>query len=104
MNLNVSAIRLQTTDAQVAATYEGEAPARPVQGLIRGFVTESSAAAALIPDYVPVPARSPLTNFLRLEDRDPDQSPTGENAWWAYLNFVAEPVIWDGQWTATYCI
>lgn len=94
MTLEVSGIRLALSSAQVAASYDGAAPDRLVHGLIRGFMTLEDADSALLPDYLLLLAGSPLSSYLRAEERDDEQSPTGEQGWWVYLNFVAEPLQW----------
>jgi len=62
-----------------------------LEGLLEGFVTQQKAEQALLPSYVPLLAGSPLSNYLHDTDRDTAQSPNGEDGYWFYVNFVAEP-------------
>jgi hypothetical protein len=86
-------------DAQIAATYSGSPPTRLINGLVRGFVSEMQADAAILPESFPVIGGQPLSvalpggrgNCAGHDDRDlgPDGVTRG---WWLYLNFTAEPV------------
>lgn len=95
--LDLNGIRLELTATRVAASYSGAGPDQLVQGLIRGFLTESFAQTVQLPSYLPVLGNTPLTDYLRVEEKDLAQSPTGADGWWVYLNFVAEPVRYYTQ-------
>jgi hypothetical protein len=45
-----------------------------------------------LPDYLPLLAGTPLSDYLRAEDRDQAQSPTGDDGYWVYINFSAGSV------------
>lgn len=90
--MNVSGIRLELTATQVAASYDGAGPDRLVHGMIRGFLSVDSATSALLPAYLLLFAGSPLSDYLDAAERDMAESPNGEDGWWVYLGFTAEPV------------
>jgi hypothetical protein len=95
LTINLGGISIGVTSATVAATYQGTPPNQLVSGLIAGFVTNAKAMQAVLPSYLgPGLAGSPLTDFLRAQDRDMAKSPNGEDGWWLYLNFVAKPVTY----------
>ena len=90
--VNVGGIVIDLTDARISARLEQGSPPRLVDGLLIGFVTESAAAAAVIPSYIPLLAGMPLTSFIPTEDFDPDTKPGNENGYWLYMNFEADTV------------
>jgi len=95
VTMNVGGIRLDLTSAQIAATYDGMGPSgRLTHGLIRGFVSVAAATAAVLPSYLGLLAGSPLTSFLDMAQADLAQSPNGQDGWWVYLNFEADPVTY----------
>ena len=101
--------------AQVAATYSGDPADGLIDGLIRGFVSETDAEAALIPDTVILIGGRSLHDVLAGgiepascdvgmtpigDDRDvgPDSTTAG---WWFYVNFTAAAVPFDDLPTAS---
>jgi hypothetical protein len=89
--INLGGVSIMLTAARIAATY-GEAPGGLTHGLLMGYVTQAHAMAALLPDYLPLLGGTPLTDYLRDQDRDKAHSPNSEDGFWLYINFVAPPV------------
>jgi hypothetical protein len=85
--MTLGGVPIAMTDTRIALRRDGE----NLAGLITGFVTLEKAQSALLPSYVPVLAGSPLAKYLRESDRDHAQSPNGDDGFWFYVNFVAEP-------------
>lgn len=88
-NVALGDIDLAMEDARIAATYDAD-PATRLTGLIRGFVSQATADAALIPDDVAVVGGQPISSLL--VDGDKDTGPNGGDGWYFYLNFVADEV------------
>jgi hypothetical protein len=86
------------SDAQVAATYAGDASSHLQEGLIRGFLSEAEASAIVLPSDLPVVGGQALSRLLpggggNCSSRDDrDLGPDGEMGWYFYLNFEAEVV------------
>ena len=89
-NVNLGGVQIGMIDARIAATYVGAEPVTMVNGMIRGYVTEAVADAALLPEDVLLVGGDPLSTLLKDEDMDP--GPNGETGWWFYLNFTAAVV------------
>jgi hypothetical protein len=89
--MTLGGVPLSMTNTRVAFART----AKNLTGLITGFVTQSETQQALLPSYVPVLAGSPLANLLHDTDRDQAQSPNGEDGYWFYVNFEAEPARYD---------
>jgi hypothetical protein len=85
--MTLGGVPIAMTDTTVALRRNGQ----KLEGLITGFVTLQKAQDALLPSYVPLLAGSPLAKYLHEADRDNAQSPSGEDGYWFYTNFVAEP-------------
>jgi hypothetical protein len=90
--INLGGVSIALTSARIAANYDGDAPGKLEHGLLMGFVTQAHAMAALLPDYLPLLGGTPLTEYLRDQDRDTTHSPNSEDGFWLYINFVAVPV------------
>ena len=89
---NLGGIWIEMSAVRISARLQGVAPVqRLVDGLIMGFVSDEAARAAQLPEYLPLVAGSPITEFLRAEDRDAEQAGEEPTGWWLYLNFVADP-------------
>jgi len=89
-DVQLGEIVLAMEDARIAGSYTGDPATQIVTGLIRGFVTQQTADAALIPDDVVLVGGMPVSSLLR--DQDKDVGPGGADGWYFYLNFVADPV------------
>jgi hypothetical protein len=95
LTITLGGIAIALTQARLAATYAGTPPSKLMTGLISGFVTKTKAMQALLPSYLGIPlAGTPLSDYLRPEDADKAQSPNGEDGYWLYVNFTAEPITY----------
>lgn len=97
MVLHVGAIPVPLLGVQLGARYVDTVPPRLVDGLVRGFLAESSADSVLLPETIAVVGGQPLSSLLpggstccaTHDDRDLLQ---GVSGWWVYLNFEADEV------------
>jgi len=91
------------TDTWLAATYVGTPAGDLVNGLIRGFLSETSANNTIIPADMPVIGGKSLSFVLPggnppgvdiccAAHSDMDVGPGGVPGWYVYMNFTAEPV------------
>ena len=96
LTMDLGGIKIQVTAARVAATYQLQPRATLTQGLIAGFVTNAAAMAAIVPSSAGPPVGgSSLSTFVRQRDRDLATSPTMQDGFWIYMNFVAEPAVYE---------
>jgi hypothetical protein len=95
--INLGGVSIALTAARIGASYDGDPPSQLTHGLLMGFVTDAHAMQALLPDYLPLLGGTPLTDYLRDQDRDMAQSPNAENGFWLYINFTASPVQYTRQ-------
>jgi hypothetical protein len=94
VTLDVGGIPITLQQATVAGTWVGDPPDSIVQGLLRGFISESDADAAILPPTLPLIAGQPLSSILAggsgncaaFSDKDVLDTVPG---WWFYLNFSA---------------
>jgi hypothetical protein len=82
---------------QIAAPYIGDPTTElgdpgAVNGLFRGFMSEASADAVILPADLPYVGGEPLSSLLKTEDQD--MGPSGDMGWWFYLNYTATIVDW----------
>jgi hypothetical protein len=97
VTLDVGGIPITLQQATVAGTWVGDPPTSIVQGLLRGFISESDADAAILPPTLPLIAGQPLSSILpggsdncaAVSDKDVLDKVPG---WWFYLNFSAVQV------------
>jgi hypothetical protein len=94
-------VPLTLQDAYVAAQYQGNPANALVNGLIRGFLSEATANATIMPANMALIGDKSLSSLLRggvgscsqpapaLGDRDIVNATTG---WYVYLNFIATVV------------
>jgi hypothetical protein len=90
--VNLGGVTIAMSNAKVAAKLSGDPPEQLVDGLMVGFVTQKKAEQTLLPDYLPLLAGTPLSDYLHMADRDEAQSPTGDDGYWVYINFSAGSV------------
>lgn len=88
LDVSMGSFSVPLIDAQVSATYEGNA--QLTGGLMRGYLTQEAADATILPDALPIVGGEPLSTML--SDADKDTGPSGEEGWWFYLSFTAEAV------------
>jgi hypothetical protein len=89
---NLGGVDVPVVGARVSATYKSQPATALVNGLIAGFVTNTAAMRAIVPDEAGLAAGSSLGDYVRQQDHDLASSPTGEDGFWIYLNFVAERI------------
>jgi len=107
VTFHLGAIPVTLTDATIGAVYVGNPATGLVNGLLRGFVSETSANETILPDSLPIVNGKPLSALLPGGDRPPvggndkncaahsdKDTNNGVSGWWFYLNFVASPVTW----------
>jgi hypothetical protein len=95
LTITLGGIAIALTQARLAATYSGTPPSTLMTGLISGFVTKTKAMQALLPSYLGPPlAGTALSDYLRAEDADKAESPNGEDGYWLYVNFGADPITY----------
>jgi hypothetical protein len=95
--LDVGGIPVTLSDASVSGTFVG-VPANSINnGLLRGFIRETDANAAILPSTLPLIGGQPLSAILRggtgncAAGSDKDLN-NGVSGWWFYLNFPASRV------------
>jgi hypothetical protein len=90
--VNLGGMTIAFSAARVSATYRGDPPEQLVDGLISGFVTNAAAMRAVLPPDLGPAAGTPISDYVVKGDHDLMTSPTGEDGFWMYLNFVATPI------------
>ena len=102
VTIELSGIPITLRDAQIAATYVGAPATSMVNGLLRGFITETDANATILPANLQFVGGQPLSSVLpggagncsSTSDKD---THGGLSGWWFYLNFTAARVPWTGN-------
>ncbi len=97
--LDLGGIPITLRNAQIGATYVGNPAANLVNGLVRGFISETDANNTIIPASFPQVGGQPLSSLLpggvgncrsaTASDKDVHESVVG---WWFYFNFTAAQV------------
>ncbi|OIP31443.1 MAG: hypothetical protein AUK47_22470 [Deltaproteobacteria bacterium CG2_30_63_29] len=103
LKLSLGGIDVPLEDAQVSGTYMGQPATSITNGLLRGFISEASADATILPSNVPIVGGQPLSMLLAGgatscatgDDRDVGSDGTTVG-WWFYLNFDAVEVQYVG--------
>jgi cysteine-rich repeat protein len=96
VTFTLAGIPITLTDAQIGG--EWRSATQIGDGLIRGFLSEADANAAIIPASVAVVGGMPLSAVLRggmgncASGSDMDTGPGGVRGWYMYLNFTARLV------------
>ena len=104
LTLDMFGLPVVLTDARVAATYVGNPAQNMVNGLLVGFLSESSADSLLLPADLPLVGGLPFSQFLPGGDppgtgvscathSDLDSN-LGIPGWWFYFSFTASRVTW----------
>ena len=101
--LDLGGIPLTLRNVQIAATYAGTPPGTLVNGLIRGFLTETDANNTTIPASFPLIGGKKVAALLpgggSCASHDARDMSEGIRGWWFYLNFTASPVTYTGALT-----
>ena len=102
LSLDIGGIPVPLQNAQMAASFVGTPATSLSNGLLRGFITEESAHATLLPSDLPLIGGHPLSSILPGGD-PPGTSVNcasfsdvdllnGVRGWWFYFNFTAAKV------------
>jgi hypothetical protein len=95
LGLNLGGVDVPVVAARVGATYRASPEPALVNGLIAGFVTNTTAMQTRLPDEAgPLAAGSSLSDFVKQQDHDRAASPTDEDGFWIYMNFVAKQIVY----------
>ena len=105
VSLNLGGVPVALSDARIAATYSGNPATTLVNGLLMGFISESTANTTILPSNLPLVGGQPLSLLLP-GGRPPGGEPNcasfsdidthnGVRGWWFYLNFPARRVTWS---------
>lgn len=101
LNFQASGLDLPLLAVQSAATLVGTPTNNLVPGLLRGFLTEATADAILLPADVPIVGGQPFSillpggksNCAGHDARDTFESQSG---WWFYFDTAAVQILWVG--------
>jgi hypothetical protein len=92
------------SDLRASATYVPPAPANLlINGMLRGFVSETDANSIIIPPTIPLVGGSTLASLLPggtgscATHTAKDIGPMSQPGWYFYLNFTAHRVTWTGM-------
>ena len=94
ITIDILGLQLPLQDVEVAAAYVGNPAGSLADGLLKGFLDETTADAILLPPDIPLLGGQPLSNLLRASELD--VGPEGASGWWFHLNFSAEGATWTG--------
>jgi hypothetical protein len=94
VTITASGVDLALTDSRIAADWGATgAPDRLENGLLVGFMSETTAQQTTIPDSTPIVGGEMLSTLL--QDSDKDTGPGGESGWYFYFNFSAGVVTFN---------
>ncbi len=94
ITLNLLGLQLPLLNVEVAATYVGSPATALSNGLLKGFLDQTTADSIILPASLPLGAGQPLSSLLRASELD--TGPGGASGWWFHLNFTAEGATWTG--------
>lgn len=101
VTLELGGITIPLRDARIAATFQGTPAGQLVNGLLRGFVTETDANATLLPASFPLVGGQPLSVLLAGGTGNcaahSDKDTNDVAGWWFYFNFRAAEVTVRGD-------
>ncbi len=98
ITLDLNGILVTLQDARFGATYVGVPATSLTNGLIRGFLTQATAEAIILPANLPLVGGQSLASILRgyatncATGSDMDTHPVLGTGWWFYMNFPAAKV------------
>jgi hypothetical protein len=100
LHLTLASIPVTLSNAQVAAVYDAVPATGMVNGLLRGFISETDANNTTLPPDLPLVGGKPLSSLLAggtgncasTSDKD---TLDGVPGWWFYLNFTAQTTAWS---------
>jgi hypothetical protein len=106
VTIDVAGIPIELSNASVAGAYDsGNPPSSLSDGLIAGFISESTAEGIIIPDDVDFVGGQTLASVLpggsgSCQGNDGtliSNGPGGDSGWWFYLDLAATAVDWQGN-------
>jgi hypothetical protein len=107
ISISIGDIPITLSNARIAARWSGSPPNQLLNGLIRGFISETDADATILPDSLPVVGGQTLSSILPggtgncAGHSDMDVGPDNEPGWYFYLNFGAAAVPYTEMLMAT---
>ncbi len=95
LTLDMGGVPITLTDVQVGATFVGNPATSLSNGLVRGFLSETTANAIIFPNAYPVFGGTPLSGALpggtnNCASHDSRDMKDGQLGWWFYFNYQAE--------------
>jgi hypothetical protein len=102
VTVRIGGVDVTLTHARIGARYQGGNTKKLKDGLVRGFLTEASANATILPASLPVVGGQPVSKLLaggtgscaKFSDKDTVE---GASGWWIYLQFGAQQVRWSDR-------
>jgi cysteine-rich repeat protein len=100
VTFNLAGVSITLRDARIAATYSGSPATGLVNGLLRGFITETDADATIFPAGTAVVGGKSLSFVLpggtgNCANHSAKDVHMGVSGWWFYLNFTAPRATWS---------
>jgi len=101
LTVSMGGIQIPLEDVQIGATYNGNPASDMVNGLMRGFISETDADAIILPATIDVVGGLPLSSLMKggsgcCQSGDDRAQHNGEWGWWFYFNFPAAIVTYIG--------
>ncbi|MCA9717944.1 MAG: hypothetical protein H6713_17725 [Myxococcales bacterium] len=94
LDISLGDFVLPLRDVEISATYDGDPVAGAVNGIMRGFLTETDAENTTLPDDLPVVGGNSIASLVcKPNDKDDNN---GEPGWWFYVTFTANKAKWNG--------
>jgi cysteine-rich repeat protein len=99
--IQLGSVVVPLEDAYVAGTYVGNPATQLADGLIRGFISEATADATILPADLPLVGGRPLSDLLggsiactggTIPADDRDMGPGGVVGWYFYVNVTSAEV------------
>ncbi len=99
LTLDLAGIPVPLRAARLAATFLGDPATAEVNGLLRGFISETDADATIVPVSYPLVGGQPLSSLFpggadNPSSHDDRDIRAGVSGWWVYLNFTASQTPW----------
>lgn len=105
--VNAGGLLLNLTASRLSGVYSpSDNPISIINGVLSGFISETSAKTTTFPASVPILGGQPLYKALAdakrtgsscasHSDRDVGKGPNGEDGYWFYINVTAQKVTWS---------
>ena len=100
VTFNLAGVAITLQDARIAATFTGSPATGLVNGLLRGFITETAANATIFPSTTAIVGGKALSFILpggtgNCASHSAKDMNNGVAGWWFYLNFTAPRATWS---------